>query len=182
MKAASFAVALTNVLTLVVAACAEPAPAVTEAGPVSVAVDLGGSSRVPRIAGLAGEGEGYGTAVAAVPTAGPAMDQESMPGMDHGAMPGMAAPSTQAQTAQAQHAHVQGTGTVKAVDAAGHKATLAHNAIPAIGWPAMTMEFAVDPSLDLGRVKPGSRVDFTMMQGPDGMYVIHAIKPAAGGQ
>jgi Cu/Ag efflux protein CusF len=87
--------------------------------------------------------------------------------------------SSPPQTAQA--GHVTGAGTVNSVDAAGRRVTLAHNAIPSIGWPAMTMEFAVAPSVDLGSVKPGTRIDFTMMQGSGGMYVIQSIK-AQGGQ
>ncbi len=191
MKSAPFFLAFAGALTLVVAACAAPTSQVSQPAAAPVAIDLGASSRVPRTARLAGEGEGYGTVQAALPVtptstgAMPgmdhgAMDHGVMPGMEHSAMP--ASPTPPAQTAQAQHAHVQGTGMVKAVDAAAHKVTLNHNAIPAIGWPAMTMEFAVDPSVDLQALKSGTRVDFTMMQSGDGMYVIHSMAPAAGGQ
>jgi len=175
---------------VVLAACADAgaAPPPSPGTSAALAVDLGGSSRVRRIAGLAGEGEGYGT----VPTA-PATSQASGTAdhSGHGPMPGMAqAPRAPAhdmsshgrsnppQTAQA--GHVTGTGTVNSVDAAGRKVNLAHNAIPSIGWPAMTMDFAVAPSVDLGSLKPGTRVDFMMMQGSGGMYVIQSITPQGG--
>jgi Cu/Ag efflux protein CusF len=87
-------------------------------------------------------------------------------------------PAAAPQVAQA--AQVQGSGTVDSVDAAGHKVTLSHNPIPAIGWPAMSMDFAAAPAVDLGALKPGTRVTFTMKRGGDGMYVIQSIAPAGG--
>jgi Cu/Ag efflux protein CusF len=99
--------------------------------------------------------------------------------MDHGAGPRAVSPMPSPQVAQASTA--RGTGTVNSVDAAGHKVNLNHNPIPAIGWPAMTMDFSVAHSVDLRSLKPGSRVDFTMQRGGDGMYVIQSIT-AAGGQ
>ncbi|MBL6614911.1 MAG: copper-binding protein [Reyranella sp.] len=96
--------------------------------------------------------------------------------IDHSKMDHAQAPAPQV----AQAAHVQGTGTVKSIDAAGHKVNLAHNPIPAIGWPAMTMDFAVAPSVDLKALKLGARVTFTMQRGGDGMYVIQSIAPAGG--
>src|SRR5690242_852137 len=41
------------------------------------------------------------------------------------------------------------SGTVTALNAADHKITFDHGPIPAIDWPAMKMEFAVAPSVDL---------------------------------
>jgi Cu(I)/Ag(I) efflux system protein CusF len=160
-------------LLIVLAGCADQAASVVAPSPGSAppAVDLGGSSRIPRIAASAGEGEGYGTMPAV------AMDQVDHSKMDHGSMPGMNhAPAPQV----AQVPQVQGSGTVNAVDAAGHKVTLNHNPIPAIGWPAMTMDFAVAHAVDLGALKPGMRVTFTMQRGGDGMYVIQSLTPAGG--
>jgi Cu/Ag efflux protein CusF len=73
-----------------------------------------------------------------------------------------------------------GTGTVNSVDPAQHKVNVSHNPIPEIGWPAMTMDFAVAPSVDLRALKPGTRVNFTIEQGQGGMYEIRAISPAGG--
>jgi Cu/Ag efflux protein CusF len=75
-----------------------------------------------------------------------------------------------------------GTGTVNSVDPAQHKVNLTHNPIPEIGWPTMTMEFPVTPSIDLQAIKPGMRVNFSIEQQPGGMYEIRAIAPAGGGR
>ena len=84
--------------------------------------------------------------------------------------------------AHAGHNDAHGTGTVNSVDPAQHKVNLSHNPIPEIGWPAMTMEFPVAPSIDLTAIKPGTRVNFTIEQQPGGMYEIRAITPAGGGR
>jgi Cu/Ag efflux protein CusF len=86
-------------------------------------------------------------------------------------MPGMAdmqaAKSTQAQ----------GEGIVKAIDASKGTITLQHQAIAAIGWPAMTMTFKVDPPALLQKVKVGESVRFTLH--PAGMAsTVTAISPA----
>ena len=84
--------------------------------------------------------------------------------------------------AHAGHNDAHGTGTVNSVDPAQHKVNLSHNPIPEIGWPAMTMEFPVAPSIDLTAIKPGTRVNFTIEQQPGGMYEIRAITPAGARQ
>jgi Cu(I)/Ag(I) efflux system periplasmic protein CusF len=86
------------------------------------------------------------------------------------------------QMAHAGHNDAHGSGTVNTVDPAQHKVNLSHQPIPEIGWPAMTMEFPVAPSLDLKAIKPGTRVNFTIEQQPGGMYEIKAITPAGGGR
>jgi Cu/Ag efflux protein CusF len=86
------------------------------------------------------------------------------------------------QMAHAGRNDAHGTGTVNSVDPAQHKVNLSHNPIPEIGWPAMTMEFPVAPSIDLTAIKPGTRVNFTIEQQPGGMYEIRAITPAGGGR
>jgi Cu(I)/Ag(I) efflux system periplasmic protein CusF len=90
--------------------------------------------------------------------------------------------SSDMRMAHAGHNDAHGTGTVNSVDPAQHKVNLSHNPIPEIGWPAMTMEFPVKPSLDLKTIKPGTHVNFTIEQQPGGMYEIQAISPAKGGQ
>ena len=80
------------------------------------------------------------------------------------------------------HNDAHGTGTVNAVDPAQHKVNVSHAPIPEIGWPAMTMEFPVAPSVDLQAIKPGVRVNFTIEQQPGGIYEIRAITPAGGGR
>src|SRR5258707_6848414 len=114
MASRGFSLPVLGLGPIVLTACVETGAATaqsTSAVP-AVGVDLGNSARGPQIAGLAGEGEGYGrTEAGTTPTAhdsmprmshgstGMRMDQGSMPGMshgstswmqmDHGAMPGM---------------------------------------------------------------------------------------------
>ncbi|MFW0765092.1 cation efflux system protein CusF [Trabulsiella odontotermitis] len=60
---------------------------------------------------------------------------------------------------------VQGTGVVKAIDYDTKKVTIDHEAIPAIGWPAMTMRFTfTDADSSIRNLKPGSHVNFSFVQ------------------
>jgi Cu(I)/Ag(I) efflux system periplasmic protein CusF len=86
-------------------------------------------------------------------------------------MPGMAAGKTAPATSAA------GTGTVEAVNAPQRKIKLNHEPIPAINWPAMSMEFPAAASVDLAKVKPGSKVKFTL-SGSSGSYTVDSITPA----
>lgn len=65
-----------------------------------------------------------------------------------------------AMTADAKMA--KGSGTVTAIDSAAGKITLDHGAIPAVGWPAMTMGFSVKPDL-LAGITIGDKVDFDLV-------------------
>jgi Cu/Ag efflux protein CusF len=85
------------------------------------------------------------------------------------------------QMAHAGHSQAQGTGTVKAVDAAQRTVTLSHGPIAALGWPAMTMDFPVAGGVDLQNVSPGMRVNFRIEHGADDRYVIQSLTPAHGG-
>jgi Cu/Ag efflux protein CusF len=69
------------------------------------------------------------------------------------------------------------TGRVNAVDAGKHTINLTHGPIPALGWPAMTMDFGTAPSVDLSGIKPGDTVAFTVSMTPDGIYRIDTLKP-----
>jgi Cu(I)/Ag(I) efflux system periplasmic protein CusF len=90
--------------------------------------------------------------------------------------------SGEMQMAHEGHSDAHGTGTVNSVDPIQHKVNVSHAPIPEIGWPAMTMEFPVAPSLDLKGIEPGTHVNFTIEQQPGGMYQIQSIAPARGGR
>jgi Cu/Ag efflux protein CusF len=89
-------------------------------------------------------------------------DMKKMPGMND---------TKKATTANA-------SGTITAVNPANHKVTFDHGPIPAINWPAMTMEFAVVPSVDLAKLKTGDKVNFTL-SGSGGTYTVQSISPAS---
>jgi Cu/Ag efflux protein CusF len=137
-------------------ACAGSPPTLAEQSNVTVplGIDLGGSGPVIATAQAAAEA----------------------PPVGHGVSP----PVGEMQMAHAGQNDAHGTGTVNSVDPAQHKINLSHQPIPEIGWPAMTMEFPVAPSIDLKAIKPGARVNFTIEQQPGGMYEIRALAPAAG--
>jgi Cu(I)/Ag(I) efflux system membrane fusion protein len=79
----------------------------------------------------------------------------------------------------AKAATVQGKGVVTAVDAAKGRVELDHEAIPALKWPSMTMEFAVGDKAALAKLKKGDAVEFEMRAEPDkeGDYTIDRLTP-----
>ena len=79
---------------------------------------------------------------------------------------------------KAAEASAGATGKVNSVDAKKHVVNLTHGPIPSLGWPAMTMDFGVAPAIDLGAVKPGDTIAFTVGKDAKGMYLIDSVKPA----
>ena len=149
---------LMGLLPLALIACVSPAPTVAEEGAaVPLGVDLGGSGPV---------------------TASPPPPAHEMTAQGEGS----SAHSAKMEMAHAGHNDAHGTGTINSVDPAQHKLNISHQPIPEIGWPAMTMEFPVAPSVDLTAIEPGTRVNFTIEQQPGGMYEIKSIAPAGGGR
>lgn len=117
----------------------------------------------------------------------PAFASPATPGIDLGSSSRIAgngpAPSDGTfQRVHQGHDHVHASGTVNSIDEAGRKINLSHGPIPQIGWPAMTMDFAVAPSVDLKAVAPGARVDFTLDKGPDGIFLVESLSPAKDGK
>ncbi len=70
------------------------------------------------------------------------------------------------------------TGKINAIDTAGRTINFTHGPIEALGWPGMTMDFAVLPSIDLGALKVGETVAFTVSQTPEGTYAVDSVTPA----
>ena len=103
-----------------------------------------------------------------------AVQAQAAPPSTMGDMPGM---SGNAGSASAKGQTASATGTVAAVNAGQRKVTFDHGPIPAIGWPAMHMEFPAAPSVDLTKVKPGEKVQFTLT-GSKGNYTVQSITPA----
>lgn len=94
----------------------------------------------------------------------------NMPGMQN--MPGMSGGSASAATS------ASATGIVESVNAAQRKIKLNHEPIPAFNWPAMSMEMAAAPSVDLSKVAPGGKVKFTVTKDPDGTYTVQSLSSA----
>lgn len=68
-----------------------------------------------------------------------------------------------------------GEGVIKGVNADERKIQLAHGAIPALKWPAMTMAFGLAPNVDLAGLATGAKVKFTLSRDAKGLYLIEEI-------
>ena len=72
-------------------------------------------------------------------------------------------------------APIEGTGIVRGVMADHGMLNLEHDPIAALGWPAMTMDFTVTEGVDIGGLKDGDRIRFTLKKDGD-RWVITAIE------
>ena len=98
----------------------------------------------------------------------PSSRAQGMGGMD---MKGMDMGKDKKSEAQSH----KGVGTVKKVDPAAGKVTIAHGPIPTMNWPAMSMTFTVKDKALLGKLAPEKKVEFEFVQqGSD--YVITSAK------
>ena len=71
-----------------------------------------------------------------------------------------------------------GKGTVNKIDTAAGSVNISHEAIPAIKWPAMTMDIMVADKKVLSSVKPGQTVTFGLTKKEGSGYVISHIEAA----
>jgi Cu(I)/Ag(I) efflux system protein CusF len=85
-----------------------------------------------------------------------AAQAEDMPGMRMDDMP-MEGMQMKQETKQAPVAKAD--GTIKSVDTTKNTVTIAHGAVPAVRWPAMTMAFNATTQ-QLADLKAGDRVAF----------------------
>ena len=67
-----------------------------------------------------------------------------------------------------------GKGRVLSVTSDG-KLTMAHDPIPALGWPAMQMDMAVD-GIEVADVPLDQPVEFDLSEGEDGLFTIVAVR------
>lgn len=73
-------------------------------------------------------------------------------------MPGNNMPGMKMPAPAVTQAH-QGVGVLKVIDAAMGTVTLAHEPVPSLKWPAMTMPFTITRELATG-LKVGQKVTF----------------------
>ena len=69
-------------------------------------------------------------------------------------------------------------GVVKTADPAKGTATISHEPVKSLKWPAMTMDFAVRDKQALAKLKSGQKVEFKVIEQPKGQYLITEITPA----
>ena len=70
------------------------------------------------------------------------------------------------------------TGEIREIMPEEGRINLAHEAIPALDWPAMQMDFKVKDGLPLENLQAGDRVEFMLMETDDG-FLITEIRPVA---
>ncbi len=78
---------------------------------------------------------------------------------------------------------VSGMAMVRGIDAGRRVLNLRHGPIPALDWPAMTMDFDVDPSLSLDGLSEGDEIHFSMTRTDEGgwhIVQIHVLNAPAG--
>lgn len=68
-------------------------------------------------------------------------------------------------------------GEVKQIDRAAGSITLAHEPVPALKWPSMTMAFSASERALEAEVKPGQRVEFDFKLNDSGSYTVTTIRP-----
>lgn len=64
------------------------------------------------------------------------------------------------------------TGIVRKIDQETGIATIFHNAVPALGWPSMTMPFTVYDKSLLNRIKVGKNAEFEFVIGKDNSVIV----------
>ena len=95
-------------------------------------------------------------------TTSPSTSTAASSSTDMSTMTGM----TTATTAQAA-GPIRSTGVVTQVDAAAGTITFNHQAIPAINWPAMTMQFHAENPTILHGIAVGDHVSFELKSAAD---------------
>ncbi|HHZ4597761.1 TPA: efflux RND transporter periplasmic adaptor subunit [Legionella pneumophila] len=71
---------------------------------------------------------------------------------------------------------IKGQGVVQTIDMNKQNVTLAHEALPDLNWPAMTMRFKVDKNVNLNAFKKGDTVEFSLQKKGE-EYVIETMSP-----
>ncbi|HRX62828.1 MAG TPA: efflux RND transporter periplasmic adaptor subunit [Candidatus Competibacter sp.] len=70
-------------------------------------------------------------------------------------------------------------GVINSVEGGSRTLNVTHEPIPALSWPAMTMDFPVAKGVKLDGLKPDSKARFRIRDGEDGRYVIDAVRPSS---
>ncbi|HJV24960.1 MAG TPA: efflux RND transporter periplasmic adaptor subunit [Aromatoleum sp.] len=73
-----------------------------------------------------------------------------------------------------------GEGTIDSIDLSSNTVSIAHQAIPALQWPAMTMDFSLAAADTAKGIAPGQSIHFEFEQRVPGEFTITRIEPAAG--
>ncbi|MDD2915688.1 MAG: efflux RND transporter periplasmic adaptor subunit [Gallionella sp.] len=70
----------------------------------------------------------------------------------------------------------QAQGTLDALDSKAERVTITHGPITSLGWPGMTMDFALANSSLAQGIKPGIAISFELVERKPGEYVITKLQ------
>lgn len=101
---------------------------------------------------------------------GVALAGEHQTGMNHAAMQGMEHSASAVQTHKAE-------GVVNKIDLEHDKVNLTHDPVKSLGWPGMTMDFAVKDKAILKGINPGQKVAFEVVKEGPGKFYVNRITP-----
>lgn len=82
-----------------------------------------------------------------------------------------------ANVAAAEPKPIVSVGTLNRLDANAGTVNISHEPVPALGWPAMTMDFRIADVGQLKNLKSGDRVKFTIQPRGD-QYLITDVRSA----
>ena len=86
-------------------------------------------------------------------------------------------PGKTASASEAQPTH-HATGLIESIDPRNRRVTVAHDPVPSLRWPSMSMDFALKDGWSAVGLQPGDRVSFELT--PSGAdYVIVSLEKAA---
>ncbi len=74
----------------------------------------------------------------------------------------------------------RGSGVLVALDPQSRVATVQHDALESLDWPAMTSDFPVRADVPLDRLKEGEAVAFLVARGADGLLSLTELAPDDG--
>jgi len=103
---------------------------------------------------------------------GMGISETSLAALDGAVVPLRIAAADGAQTA------ASAIGVVRQVKPEEGKVKINHEAIPALGWPAMTMTFRVKDKSVLEGIGPGDKVHFDLEKGATGLVIMRMEKVA----
>jgi len=85
-------------------------------------------------------------------------------------------PTENPEEYSAPESPAMGMGTVNEVFADDRKLNISHQAIEALGWPEMTMDFELNDNASLEGIEAGAKVHFTLLKNDDGSFLIDSIQ------
>jgi Cu/Ag efflux protein CusF len=109
----------------------------------------------------------------AMPQAETNSDQRSMNDMP---MPGASGSDASASGSSGAQTHTT-KGAIQSVDRAAGVVKIAHEAVPSLNWPSMTMDFKVQNPQALAGLEAGEHVEFQFTEQSAGQYTITQIQP-----